>query len=443
MRSLTILIPLLASTAYAAPTERRLHTDSVEASTFLWNDWNKFVENYHPNYLADDDAATAWVEGAKSSGAGEWVRINVTPLDGTTKLRLKIKNGYQKSKDLFKANARAKDVTVKLLPSKVEKTATLVDKDGYQELVIEQPKGELRAVELAIGSVYEGSKYPDLCITDLQVFATSETVENPAFEKGKREKLLAWRAARLAAAKLFKGKTDIPLHPAYETTSTALARELAGIDIAAMVTAASEDKVFATEWKEALAIASAAAKSPDAMTRVQIAPRSATKLVPVDGVQITHISDIATGEGPYLNGDTFRLPMLGTVAVLFADQLRVLDIKDKQTPTAFASAKGLCKDTFWAHRKDAKEGPSQLQAVIVGRCAKVEGREGSWNARVTELVVYDATGKAVLVVGDGHIEGYRWATDGAKPMIASARSLLALNSVVIEAKKREAVAAAK
>lgn len=436
-----MIVMLASSTALAAPTERRLHTDNVEASTFLWNDWNKFVENYHPNYIADDDASTAWVEGAKSSGAGEWVRVNVTPLDGTTKVRLKIKNGYQKSKDLWKANARAKDVTVKLLPSKVEKKATLEDKDGFQELVIEQPKAELRAVEIKVGSVYEGTKYADLCISDLQVFATSETADNPAFEKGKREKLLQWRAARIAAAKLFSGKTDIPLYPAYETTSTELVDASSGIDLEAMVNAASEDKVFAKDWKDALAIAAAVVKNTDAMTRVQIAPRAATKLVPVDGVQITQIHDIETGEGPYLNGDSIRMPMLGTVAALFADQLRVLDIKDKQTISAFEKAKGLCKDTLWAHRKDAKEGPAQLQAVVLGRCAKVEGREGSWNARVTELVVYDTTGKAVLVVGDGHVEGYRWAVENGKPMIASARSLLTVNNVVIEAKKRDAVAA--
>jgi len=135
--------------------------------------------------------------------------------------------------------------------------------------------------------------------------------------------------------------------------------------------------------------------------------------------------------------------MLGTVAALFADQLRVLDIKDKQTIGAFEAAKGLCKDTLWAQRKDSKEGsgPSQLQALVLGRCARVEGREGSWNARVLELLVFDATGKVVLVVGDGHLEGYRWVTDNGKPMIAGARSLLSIGGIVVEAKKRSAVAA--
>jgi len=442
MWKLLALICLAPAVAVAAPTERRLHTDNVDASTFLWNDWNKFVENYHPNYLADDDPATAWVEGAASSGAGEWVRFNVTPLDGTTKVRIRIRNGYQKSKDLFKANARARGITVKLLPTKLERKFTLEDKDGWQEITLDQPKDKLRAVELSIGSVYEGSKYADLCISDMQVFATSETVDNPAFEKSKRDKLMAWRAARLAAAKLLTGKTDIPLYPAYEITAKDMSGETAGIDLAAMVKAAETDTVFAKDFKDAIAIARGASTNLDAMTRVQLAPRTAAKLVAVDGVQIPAVHDIATGEGPYLDEGAFRLPMLGTVASLFADQLRVLDIKDKLTVTKFNAAKGLCKDTLWAQRKQAKEAtaPAQLQAVVLGRCAKVEGREGSWNARVLEMIVFDANGRAVLVLGDGHVEGYRWAIDQNKPMIASARSLVAINGKVVEAKKRDAVA---
>lgn len=441
MRTLVALVCLVSSTALAAPTERRLHTDNVDASTFLWNDWNKFVENYHPNYIADDDPKTAWVEGAKSTGAGEWVRFNVTPLDHTTKVRVRIRNGYQKSKDLWKANARAKAVTVKLLPSKLERKLVLEDKDGWQEITLEQPKGEVKAIELNVVSVYDGTKYTDLCISDVQVFATSETADNPAFEKSKREKLMQWRAARLAAAKLFTGKTNIPLYPAYEITTSPVGFEMSGIDLHAVVDNALQDKVFAQEWKDALAIAAAVAKNRDAMPRVKIAPRSAAKLVAVDGVQLIGVHDIATGEGPYHQEDSFRLPMLGTVAALFADELRVLEFKDNTTISAFEKANGLCKDTLWAQRKETKEGPTQLQAVVLGRCARVEGREGSWNARVIELLVYDTTGKVVLVVGDGHVEGYRWTTDNGKPMIAGARSLVTLGSVAIEAKKRNAVAA--
>ena len=38
-----LIVCLLSSTAFAKPTERRLHTDNVEANSFLWTDWNKFV----------------------------------------------------------------------------------------------------------------------------------------------------------------------------------------------------------------------------------------------------------------------------------------------------------------------------------------------------------------------------------------------------------------
>ena len=144
---LATAMPLVAT---APPTERRLHSNDVDASSFLWNDWNRFVENYHPNDVADDDPATAWVEGSKTSGAGEQLRIRVTQLPDTTRVRLRIRNGYQNSKPLFLANARAREVTLWLLPSEVEVRATLTDRDAWQELAITQPRGPMRAVELDI-----------------------------------------------------------------------------------------------------------------------------------------------------------------------------------------------------------------------------------------------------------------------------------------------------
>ena len=253
-RLLCVVAVCASTAAIAAPTERRLHSDNIDASTFLWNDWNKFVENYHPNYVADDDPATAWVEGAKSSGGGEWIRIWVTALDKTSKVRVRVRNGYQKSKDLWKANARAKQVTLRLLPSKAEKQVTLTDTDGWQEIAVDQAAGPIRAVELAIGSVYEGSKYADLCISDVQVFATSEIADNPAFEKTKRAALMAWRSSRIAAAKAFAGKKlELPLYPAYAITAKDVETE--GADRADMIASAAKHPVFAKEWKDALAIA--------------------------------------------------------------------------------------------------------------------------------------------------------------------------------------------
>ena len=429
----------------AAAIERRLHSDNIDASSFLWNDWNKFVENYHPNYIADDDPATAWVEGAKGSGAGEWLHIQTTPLDHTTRIRLRVRNGYQKSKDLFKANARAKDVTLRLLPSKIERKVTLADKDGWQDVAIDQPAGLVQTVELAVTSVYEGSKYEDLCISDIQVFATSQTPDNPAFEKSKHDTLMAWRAARLSAARTFATqKTALPLYPAYAIDVTD-ARQDGSSDIAGMIVAATEDAAFAREWKAALAVAAEAAGDLDAMPRAQIAPSAMTRLVAADGLQIVRVQDMAGGEGPggYYDEGALRLPMLDYVSTLFAGQLRMLDVKDATKVSAYVSDESRCKaDLTWARRSQPKEqtGPAQVQAIVVGRCARVPTRSGSYNARAIELYIYDNAGRLVLTIGEGHIDGYRWVEDGGRPMLAGGRALLAQGKH-IEARKREAVAA--
>lgn len=443
MKSLAIaaFVVVLAAPAYAKPIERRLHSDMIEASTFLWNDWNKFVENYHPNYVADDDPKTAWVEGATTTGAGEWLRIHITPLDKTTRVRLRVRNGYQKSKALWKANARAKDITVRLLPSKIEKQLTLRDADGWQDIVIDQPVATVRGVEIAVRSVYEGTKYTDLCISDVQVFATSDTRDNPAFEKSKRATLMQWRAERLAAAKMFKTKRlELPLHPAYEVTSKPHDYD-GGPELHDVIALAAKDPAFVKEWKDALAIAANVAGRLDSLPRVKIAPTSRTKLVEVDGIDVTELGEIQSGEGPYLSERTFRLPMLGAVASLFADQLRAIEDKDKTTLTAFNESKKCNGPMTWGLRRDGKEGPQTLQALLVGYCGMVEGREGSWLAHTHEILVYDAKGRLVLLVGMGHVNGYRWFDDAGAPKLASARSALWYPAVFVDAKARTSLAA--
>jgi hypothetical protein len=428
--------PALAS---AAPVERRLHSNSLEASSFLWNDWNKFQENYHPNYVADDDPRTAWVEGAESSGAGEWLRINVTPLDKTSGVRLKIRNGYQKSAGLFKANARAKDVTVRLLPSRVETKATLTDKNGWQELSLAQPAGPVSAIELKVGSVYEGTRYADLCISDVQVFATSETPDNPAFEKSKRKALLDWRKARVAAAKLFaKKKVEVPFLPAYKVKSTEV-NTCKRCDLAGVVEFASADPAFA-EWKAELAVAAATVAELDKLPRSQIAPRSREALVDVDGLKVPTMEEYAI----YIEPDGLVLPILGTVSSLFADQLRVLDIKDTLTPTAFRTAMSFdgdpreCKgDVTWVKRKPSAEktGPATAQAVVVGVCGEVEERGGSALVSTLQVLVYGEDGKLALVFADGHLDAFRWAIDGGQPIIVGGRSIH--DGDVIEVSKQQ------
>jgi hypothetical protein len=345
--------PPAALPPLAAPVERRLFSDNIDASSFLWNDWNKFVENYHPNYVADDDPATAWVEGAKGSGAGEWLRLSTTPLEHTTRVRLRVRNGYQKSKDLFRANARAQQVTVRLLPSKVENQLTLEDRDGWQDLVIDQPSGVVRAVELVIGSVYAGTKYEDLCISDIQVFATSTTPDNPVFEKSKRETLMAWRAARLAAARQFKSqKTQLPLYPAYDVTASDI--EVDASSLSEMIARAGKDPEMAKAWGPQLAVAGDVAGDLDHLARAQLAPASPDKLVAADGLEIPRMKNVVGEDRGLYDEDALRLPMLDYVATLFVDRLRLLDVNDHTSVSTFLASEARCKSNLaWVRRAAA------------------------------------------------------------------------------------------
>ncbi|HEY4243843.1 MAG TPA: hypothetical protein VGM88_28715 [Kofleriaceae bacterium] len=446
MRALVCSAVLLASTAaMAAPVERRLYSDTLEASSFLWNDWNKFVENYHPNYIADDDPATAWVEGAKGSGKGEWIRMQTTPLDKTTAVRLHIRNGYQKSKDLFKANARVKTATIKLLPSGVTKSITLADADGWQDVTISQPSGALKGVELHVDGVYEGTKYEDLCISDVQIFATSETPDNPAAEKAKHDTLMKWRSDRLAAAKTFtSGAANIPLYPAYDGVTQDLKHPSGGVFVDTLAevvdSVPANDPALAKEWSVELAAAKTILASQDTMQRSQVTPVKATKLVVPDGMQVLSMANQLYGVD---DPDSVHLPMLGDASVFKADQLRMLDLKDALTPTKYVSIIGKCgKDVAWVSRAAATaDSPARVVGLMYGHCEKVEVREGTENVRAVELYVFDATGKLKLVVGRGHVDGYRWVDDGGKPMIASAHAWFASGDASLDVKKKETVAA--
>jgi hypothetical protein len=82
------------------------------ASSFLRSDWNKYNENYHPSYVLDGNPKTAWVEGVDGNGEQERITIPLTPLKSASAVKLRIRNGYQKSDTLFTANAVPRNVTI-------------------------------------------------------------------------------------------------------------------------------------------------------------------------------------------------------------------------------------------------------------------------------------------------------------------------------------------
>ena len=122
---------------------------------------------YGPRNLTDGDDKTAWVEGSNGQGAGEFV---VLEFDAAREVSgLTIRNGYDKSPDIYAKNSRVKDIELRF-SSGDSIGATLKDKPGAQRVELGQPI-KAKWVELIVRSVYPGSKYSDTAINELSVDA--------------------------------------------------------------------------------------------------------------------------------------------------------------------------------------------------------------------------------------------------------------------------------
>lgn len=193
---------LLAAPAAFQP----LHADHAESTSFLKSNWNKYEENYHPNYVLDGDPKTAWVEGKDGDGVGESITIPVSTVSSARSVRVDVWNGYQKSKNLLEANGAPAKVTVVVIGpgGRVTGTtkATLKRAMGTQSITV-PVTGGVEAVQLVVDSVTTGKKYKDTCISDVQVFVDSDVPYNAKAEGAKRGALRAWIKERKDTAVYF------------------------------------------------------------------------------------------------------------------------------------------------------------------------------------------------------------------------------------------------
>jgi hypothetical protein len=451
------LAALLAPGAgHAGPArERRLHLVSAEASSYLVNDWNRFQENYLPLYVGDDDPHTAW--SLKTEGIGEWIRMHVTPMQEATHVRMKIRNGFQKSERLFAANSRARALTVVLLPSKKTVEVDLTDTFGWQEIAVDQPPGPLDAIELQVKAVYPGKKYDDLCLSDVQLYVTATSSDNPAYEKQHFDKIVTWKKERAAAASLFKtamGKT-LPIAAQYQVSDLPAPPPGADADDAKVVIkgCASGDacwigqnvaraiEVGGHDGKHAgvLHTAEGLAQAKFAgMTAVRISAQDKRPIPTVDGLCTPTLDSCE--EDPC--DRSLPLPMSRQLGYLRADGLALIE---QTALPSVAEAQGLkpaqcharSETTFaWALRDTTGDGnPGRLRAVLLMVCGVKEGREGSYPAGRSQLLVYGDSGQLELVADSSGAALLDWdqATAGAKLARASLTRAQGGSDLLIEA----------
>ncbi|MDP2409830.1 MAG: caspase family protein [Pseudolabrys sp.] len=131
----------------------------------------QFGNSYGPENLFEGPQSAAWVEGQPGQGIGEWIAIE---FDGLRTVRsIVVRNGYQKSNDIFRKNNRVRQLRAVFSQGETQ-TLIVPDRFGPELLTLPKP---VRAywVKFIIDDVWAGNKYPDTAISKLVV--NSERVQ--------------------------------------------------------------------------------------------------------------------------------------------------------------------------------------------------------------------------------------------------------------------------
>ena len=131
------------------------------------------LTDFRPTNLLDGDVTTAWVEGAKGTGAGSWVKLE---FDHPVALaRIEIANGYQKDDTRFAGNVRVKSLELDYSDG-TRQVYQLLDVQGLQ--VIEPAAGKdskpmsTEWIKLVILSVYPTYKWSQAALSEVRVYET-------------------------------------------------------------------------------------------------------------------------------------------------------------------------------------------------------------------------------------------------------------------------------
>lgn len=125
------------------------------------------LKEYSPNLLLDNNKKTAWVEGVKGDGIGEWIKLDFKKDIEISNIA--ILNGYGKTVNLYYKNNRVKKVKIEFSNGEHLIKKLICDMPRIQ--VIKLPKFiKTNYVKLTILEVEKGTEYKDTCISDLYFF---------------------------------------------------------------------------------------------------------------------------------------------------------------------------------------------------------------------------------------------------------------------------------
>ena len=122
---------------------------------------------YGAAFLNDGDTSTPWEEGIEGDGIGE--QITYEPEAGTKLQVIRIYPGNGRSDKAFQENNRPKTITLEIDGKK--QTLNFDDAGHFYTFSSKKPV-TAKQVKLIIDSVYQGSKWQDTCISEVEFYGT-------------------------------------------------------------------------------------------------------------------------------------------------------------------------------------------------------------------------------------------------------------------------------
>ena len=123
-------------------------------------------EDYSGSRLIDGDQTTSWQEGEEGTGEGKGVTIS---LDGSHPVRyLVLYLGNWKSDELWRYNARPQSLAIQVGEAEEEILEFPNEKKVFY-LALQEPV-EASEIKIRIQSSYEGERWEDNCISEIEVY---------------------------------------------------------------------------------------------------------------------------------------------------------------------------------------------------------------------------------------------------------------------------------
>jgi hypothetical protein len=131
----------------------------IASSTLPDQDGN----SYAARNIMDGDTSTAWCEGVKGDGIGEWIKIDFGSIQELKGFDLI--NGLAKSSNAFQANNRVKRMKLEFSNGQT----MMVDNDFIRNGFLDNPI-HTSFVKITIEAVEHGAKYHDTCVSEIRFF---------------------------------------------------------------------------------------------------------------------------------------------------------------------------------------------------------------------------------------------------------------------------------